>query len=55
MPTPTQRQPAHGASQLNTGQPCHQERVKGGLAAGTRAMITGWKYLEGVHSKKGEG
>lgn len=23
------------------------------MAAGTRGMITGWKYLEGVNMKKG--
>lgn len=41
------------AEDLSTRWPQHQERVKGGLAAGTRAMITGWKYLEGVNSRKG--
>lgn len=51
---PNANLPAEHRSRTHAG-PSHQERVKGGLAAGTRGMITGWKYLEGVNGKKGEG
>lgn len=54
MPTCPQRCPRSIVAQTYAG-PSHQERVKGGLAAGTRGMITGWKYFEGVNGKKGEG